>query len=48
MNKSKFNATCAQWHTQSAYVAVTRLLAPKASSAKHRFFWIGDGLRSSS
>jgi len=46
MNRSKFNATCEKWHVQNAYVAVTKLLAPKATSAKHRFFWKGDGLRS--
>lgn len=40
MNRSKFNQTCATWPTQNAYVAVTKLLAPKATSAKHKFYWI--------
>merc|ERR1711994_1020847 len=42
MNRSKFNATCGDWHVQNAYVAVTRLLAPKATSARHRFYWTGS------
>lgn len=41
LNRSKFNGTCASYHLQSAYVAVTRLLAPKATSARHRFYGIG-------
>jgi len=47
VNKSKFNHTCDEWHVKNAYVAVTRLLAPKATSARHRFFWKGDGFRNS-
>lgn len=43
LNRSKFNKTCAEYHTRNAYVAVTRLLAPKASSARHRFYWPGGG-----
>jgi len=39
LNRSKFNDTCSLYHLQSAYVAVTRLLAPKATSARHRFYW---------
>mmetsp|Transcript_7712 Transcript_7712/g.21816 ORF Transcript_7712/g.21816 Transcript_7712/m.21816 type:complete len:630 (+) Transcript_7712:82-1971(+) len=44
LNRSKFNSTCDSYHSQSAYIAVTRLLAPKATSAKHNFYWspIGD------
>jgi len=41
LNKSKFNDTCDTYHTTNAYVAVTRLLAPKATSARHRFHWAG-------
>lgn len=41
LNKSKFNHTCSQYHIQNAYVAVTRLLAPKATSARKRFYWAG-------
>merc|ERR1712194_651471 len=44
LNRSKFNATCSQWHVKNAYVAVTRLLAPKASSAKHRYHWKGKAV----
>eukprot|EP00927_Polykrikos_kofoidii_P065560 TRINITY_DN6129_c0_g2_i1.p1 TRINITY_DN6129_c0_g2~~TRINITY_DN6129_c0_g2_i1.p1 ORF type:complete len:662 (+),score=77.61 TRINITY_DN6129_c0_g2_i1:170-1987(+) len=46
LNKSKFNATCADWHVRNAYVAVTRLLATKATSARYRFHWPGAGPRS--
>jgi len=41
LNRSKFNSTCENWPLQNAYVAVTRLLAPKATSARHRFYWRG-------
>lgn len=43
LNKSKFNSTCPTYHLQNAYVAVTRLLAPRATTARHRFFWPGGG-----
>ena len=39
MNKSKFNATCQDWHLKNAYVAVTRLLATKAGRGRSRFYW---------
>lgn len=42
LNRSKFNATCADYHVKNAYVAVTRLLAPKATRARHRFYWDGS------
>lgn len=41
LNKSKFNATCEDWHLRNAYVAVTRLLATKVGSARSRFYWPG-------
>merc|ERR1712217_247287 len=43
LNNSKFNATCSDYHMQNAFVAVTRLLAPKATSSRHRFYWAGAG-----
>merc|ERR1719310_2181013 len=43
LNRSKFNATCPEYHTQNAYVAITRLLAPKATTSRHRFYWAGAG-----
>lgn len=43
LNRSKLNATCSEYHMKSPYIAVTKLLAPKASSARHRFFWPGAG-----
>jgi len=41
LNRSKFNKTCPQYHLQNAYVAVTRLLAPKATKSKLRFYGRG-------
>eukprot|EP00811_Abedinium_folium_P024141 NODE_3388_length_2045_cov_5.776330.p1 GENE.NODE_3388_length_2045_cov_5.776330~~NODE_3388_length_2045_cov_5.776330.p1 ORF type:complete len:668 (+),score=111.25 NODE_3388_length_2045_cov_5.776330:131-2005(+) len=43
LNRSKFNSTCGEYHLQSAYVAVTRLLAPKATGSRFRFHWPGAG-----
>merc|ERR1719282_1077757 len=40
LNRSKFNQTCATWHINNAFVAISKLLAIKATSAQHRFFWI--------
>eukprot|EP00928_Gymnodinium_smaydae_P037025 TRINITY_DN25772_c0_g1_i1.p1 TRINITY_DN25772_c0_g1~~TRINITY_DN25772_c0_g1_i1.p1 ORF type:complete len:728 (-),score=166.66 TRINITY_DN25772_c0_g1_i1:70-2073(-) len=41
VNKSKFNVTCSTWHVRNAYVAVTRLLATRATSSRHRFYFPG-------
>ncbi|CAE8647692.1 unnamed protein product [Polarella glacialis] len=41
LNRSKFNSTCSAWHVKNAYVAVTRLLAAKATSSRHRFYYPG-------
>eukprot|EP00419_Tripos_fusus_P071925 CAMPEP_0172895668 /NCGR_PEP_ID=MMETSP1075-20121228/153622_1 /TAXON_ID=2916 /ORGANISM="Ceratium fusus, Strain PA161109" /LENGTH=189 /DNA_ID=CAMNT_0013750929 /DNA_START=65 /DNA_END=634 /DNA_ORIENTATION=+ len=41
LNRSKFNETCAHYHLQNAYVAVTQLLAPKATKSKLRFYGRG-------
>merc|ERR1712224_870716 len=41
LNRSKFNDTCGSYHVNNAYVAVTRLLASKATRSRYRFHWPG-------
>jgi len=42
LNRSKFNNTCSSYMLRNAYVAVTRLLATKVTSSRHRFYWPGE------
>lgn len=48
LNRSKFNKTCSEYHIRNAYVAVTRLLVPKVTSARQRFYWPGGGAEEAS
>jgi hypothetical protein len=41
LNRSKFNSTCGSYDVNNAYIAVTRLLAPKATRSRFRFHWPG-------
>merc|ERR1712224_1172374 len=41
LNLSKFNRTCGEYHRKNAYIATTKLLAAKASTARYRFYWPG-------